>query len=160
MKLSDLDSVDLLDKRGYLTVCLSLCKGGSGGGAGEGGGGGSGGKIYLRKADGIRDWHRSIRDCHIESRNSKSRAAAVAGTAATAAAPAAAPAPAPAAASAATRFQFPVASDVDTERFWSRRQVTDSTGMENWIQNRKKKGEQSTYVIQSTFSYGKLFPFF
>ena len=69
VRLCDVESVDMLDKRGYLTVCLTLGKSSSS----SGGGGSSnhlssssssstadGGKIYLRKADGIRDWHSSI----------------------------------------------------------------------------------------------------
>ena len=49
--------MELLDKRGYLTICLTLGKSGLGAGSGEG----FGGKIYLRKADGIREWHESIK---------------------------------------------------------------------------------------------------
>jgi hypothetical protein len=45
LKLVDVDSVELLDKRGYLTICLTLVKEG---------------KIYLRRPEGIRDWYNSL----------------------------------------------------------------------------------------------------
>jgi hypothetical protein len=41
----DIDTVELLDKRGYLTICLTLFKEG---------------KIYLRRPEGIRDWYNSL----------------------------------------------------------------------------------------------------
>ena len=37
----DIDGVSLLDKRGYLTICISQLREG---------------RIYLRKQEGIRDW--------------------------------------------------------------------------------------------------------
>ena len=42
VKLCDIESLDLLDKRGYLTICLHLVKDG---------------KIYLRRPEGIKDWY-------------------------------------------------------------------------------------------------------
>jgi hypothetical protein len=42
-----INSMDMLDKRGYLTVCLHLSKEGS--------------KILLRKPEGIRDWHEALK---------------------------------------------------------------------------------------------------
>ena len=45
VKLIDIDCVDLLDKRGYLTICISQLKDG---------------RIYLRKPEGIRDWFNKI----------------------------------------------------------------------------------------------------
>ena len=45
--LFQINSVDLLDKRGYLTICLYLSKEGS--------------KILLRKPEGIRDWHEALK---------------------------------------------------------------------------------------------------
>ena len=45
LKLAEIDSVELLDKRGYLTVCISLLKEG---------------KIYLRRPEGIRDWFNAL----------------------------------------------------------------------------------------------------
>ena len=45
LKLADIDSVDLLDKRGYLTICISLLKEG---------------KIYLRRPEGIKDWYTTL----------------------------------------------------------------------------------------------------
>ena len=44
--MSEIDDVELLDKRGYLTICVSLVKDG---------------KVYLRKTEGIREWFRAIR---------------------------------------------------------------------------------------------------
>ena len=43
VKLSSITSVSLLDKRGFLTICLTL------GSIREG-------RIYLRRAEGLRDW--------------------------------------------------------------------------------------------------------
>lgn len=48
LKLADIDEVDLIDKKGYLTVCLTMTKDGSN-------------RIYLRKPEGIRDWFQSIK---------------------------------------------------------------------------------------------------
>ncbi len=45
LKLTDVDQLELLDKRGYLTVCLSTAKEG---------------KIYLRRPEGIREWFAAI----------------------------------------------------------------------------------------------------
>ena len=44
--MSEIDDVELLDKRGYLTICVTLVKDG---------------KVYLRKTEGIREWFRTIR---------------------------------------------------------------------------------------------------
>lgn len=41
--------MDLLDKRGYLTICLSLVKEG---------------KIYLRRPEGIKDWFVALQVRH------------------------------------------------------------------------------------------------
>ena len=57
MKLSSIDSLELLDKRGYLTICLSL---------------GGEGKMYLRRTEGIREWHRALRENMLESRARRS----------------------------------------------------------------------------------------
>jgi len=46
VKMCEVDEVQLLDKRGYLTICLSLAKDG---------------KVYLRKTEGIREWHRHLK---------------------------------------------------------------------------------------------------
>ena len=46
LRMSEIDDVELLDKRGYLTICVSLVKDG---------------KVYLRKTEGIREWFRTIR---------------------------------------------------------------------------------------------------
>ena len=84
IKLSEVDGIELLDKRGYLTICISLQREG---------------KFYLRRADGIRDWFEAIRDNMKESRARKNnRASAI---------------------------------------FLDRRQNTDSSGMENWLAQRR-----------------------
>lgn len=44
--MCEVEEVELLDKRGYLTICLSLAKDG---------------KVYLRKTEGIREWHSNLR---------------------------------------------------------------------------------------------------
>ena len=46
LRMSEIDDVELLDKRGYLTICVTLVKDG---------------KVYLRKTEGIREWFRGIR---------------------------------------------------------------------------------------------------
>lgn len=48
VKIGEIEDIELLDKRGYLTVCVSTVRDG---------------KIYLRKTEGIRDWHRLIKVC-------------------------------------------------------------------------------------------------
>ena len=48
VKLSDIRTVSLLDKRGFLTICLvmnSLREG----------------RIYLRRSEGIRDWYNILK---------------------------------------------------------------------------------------------------
>ena len=45
LKLTEVDRIELLDKRGYLTVCISLLKDG---------------KIYLRRPEGIREWFTAL----------------------------------------------------------------------------------------------------
>ena len=54
IKLCDVEEVDLLDRRGYLVISISLSSRGEG-------------KIYLRKTEGIRDWFNSLQvkiECH------------------------------------------------------------------------------------------------
>lgn len=63
IKLSDVDDVELLDKRGYLTICITLQKEG---------------KVFLRRTEGIRDWFEAIKENLQESKNRKSnRASAI-----------------------------------------------------------------------------------
>lgn len=45
MKLADVVDVELLDKRGYLTICVSLEKDG---------------KVFLRKTEGIKEWYKQL----------------------------------------------------------------------------------------------------
>ena len=84
IKLSEVDGIELLDKRGYLTICISLQREG---------------KFYLRRADGIRDWFEAIRDNMKESRARK--------------------------------------NNRNSAIFLDRRQNTDSSGMENWLAQRR-----------------------
>jgi len=53
IKLSEVEAIELLDKRGYLTICISLQREG---------------KVYLRRTEGIRDWYEAIRENMQESR--------------------------------------------------------------------------------------------
>eukprot|EP00096_Caligus_rogercresseyi_P015970 TRINITY_DN846_c0_g3_i1.p1 TRINITY_DN846_c0_g3~~TRINITY_DN846_c0_g3_i1.p1 ORF type:complete len:645 (+),score=231.04 TRINITY_DN846_c0_g3_i1:219-2153(+) len=48
IKLGEVEEVELLDKRGYLTICISLPREG---------------KVYLRKTEGIREWYSLLKDC-------------------------------------------------------------------------------------------------
>ena len=57
IKLSEIEGIELLHKRGYLTICITLSREG---------------KVYLRRADGIRDWYEAIRENMKESRARKS----------------------------------------------------------------------------------------
>jgi len=56
IKLSEIEAIELLDKRGYLTICITLQREG---------------KVYLRRADGIREWYEAIRENMKESRARK-----------------------------------------------------------------------------------------
>jgi hypothetical protein len=47
IKLSEVEGVELLDKRGYLTICISVAREG---------------KVFLRNTEGIRDWYDAVRD--------------------------------------------------------------------------------------------------
>ena len=53
MKLTNIDSVSLLDKRGYLTIAISQR---------------SEGRLYLRLQEGIRDWFYHIQSTVYESK--------------------------------------------------------------------------------------------
>ena len=57
VKLSEVEGIELLDKRGYLTICLSVQREG---------------KVYLRRTEGIRDWYDGIREGMAESRTRRS----------------------------------------------------------------------------------------
>ena len=84
IKLSEIEAIELLDKRGYLTICITLTREG---------------KVYLRRADGIRDWYEAIRENMWESRARKNnRTSAI---------------------------------------FADRRQNTDSSGLDNWLAQKR-----------------------
>jgi len=57
IKLSEIESIDLLDKKGYLTICINLLREA---------------KVFLRKTEGIREWYTCIKDCIKNSKNRKS----------------------------------------------------------------------------------------
>eukprot|EP00095_Tigriopus_kingsejongensis_P011317 maker-scaffold14_size734282-snap-gene-6.28 protein:Tk11317 transcript:maker-scaffold14_size734282-snap-gene-6.28-mRNA-1 annotation:"conserved hypothetical protein" len=80
LKLSDVSEVELLDKKGYLTVSLILNKEG---------------KILLRKPEGIREWFASLKECVQQSKDRKGLMKS-------------------------------------TKEFWSKRQFTDSSPMEQY----------------------------
>ena len=48
--------MELLDKRGYLTICISVVREG---------------RVYLRNTEGIRDWYDALRD-HISQSKTRS----------------------------------------------------------------------------------------
>ena len=48
VKLSEIGTVSLLDKRGFLTICLTMSN------VREG-------RIYLRRSEGIRDWYNMLK---------------------------------------------------------------------------------------------------
>jgi len=48
IKLNDVESLELIDKRGYLTISLLVAREG---------------KMLLRKPEGIREWYNTIKDC-------------------------------------------------------------------------------------------------
>lgn len=84
IKLSEVEAIELLDKRGYLTICINLQREG---------------KVYLRRTEGIRDWYEAIRENMQESRARRNnRTSAI---------------------------------------FADRRQNTDSSGMENWMAQKR-----------------------
>lgn len=56
IKLAEIESVDLLDKKGYLTICMNFAKEP---------------KMFLRKTEGIRDWYNLISSCVKESKSRK-----------------------------------------------------------------------------------------
>ena len=53
LPLPEVEAIELLDKRGYLTICINLQREG---------------KVYLRRTEGIRDWYNAIRDSMEESK--------------------------------------------------------------------------------------------
>lgn len=59
IKLCDVEDVDLLDRRGYLVISITLSSRGEG-------------KIYLRKTEGIRDWFNSLKECVRDSKRRRS----------------------------------------------------------------------------------------
>ncbi|XP_059087079.1 uncharacterized protein LOC131883592 isoform X2 [Tigriopus californicus] len=91
VKLSDVVDVELLDKRGYLTICVSLEKDG---------------KVFLRKTEGIKEWYKQLAELSQRQRPKK-------------------------------------ASTPASSSSWMKRQLTDSSGMEHWLQ--KKKGLLSAF---------------
>ena len=46
VNLREIEEIELLDKRGYLTICVTLAREG---------------KIYLRKTEGIKEWYKQLR---------------------------------------------------------------------------------------------------
>ncbi|XP_040568049.1 uncharacterized protein [Lepeophtheirus salmonis] len=89
IKCGEVEDVELLDKRGYLTICISLPRDG---------------KVYLRKTDGIREWYSLLKECVRECKKRRKESGAL-----------------------------------------FRKQITDSSSIENWLQARKKIGLQYSY---------------
>lgn len=90
VKLADVVDVELLDKRGYLTICVSLEKDG---------------KVFLRKTEGIKEWYKQLAEL--------------------------------------SQRQRPKKATPSSGSSWMKRQLTDSSGMEHWLQ--KKKGLLSAF---------------
>jgi len=57
LRLSEILEVQLLDKRGYLTICLSLAA--------------KDGKLFLRKPEGIREWYHTLKTSTLTSKERK-----------------------------------------------------------------------------------------
>ncbi|XP_059087159.1 uncharacterized protein LOC131883662 isoform X2 [Tigriopus californicus] len=95
LKLAEIEEVELVDKKGYLTVALSFHKEG---------------RMLLRKPEGIREWFQSIKNCVDVCREK--------------------------------RGMMKTAKE-----FWSKKQFTDSSSMEQYILARKR--------IELKFAYGE-----
>lgn len=90
VRLCEVEDIDLVERRGYLTLRITLPRDG---------------KLLLRKTDGIRRWYQNIQDCINTAKERRSRLKS-------------------------------------TEEFWSRRQHTDSSTMEDWILARQRVGQK------------------
>jgi hypothetical protein len=86
------EEIELLDKKGFLTISISVPREG---------------KIFLRKPEGLREWHDAIRECVIKS---KERRVVM----------------------------------KSTKDFWSKKQFTDSSSMEQWILARQRIADSET----------------
>jgi len=63
IKISEIEDFELLDKRGFLTICINVQRQG---------------KVFLRKTEGIRDWFESLKKILHENKSRKSnRASAI-----------------------------------------------------------------------------------
>merc|ERR1711881_481779 len=58
IRLTEIVDVHLLDKRGYLTICLTLAS--------------KDGKLFLRKPEGIREWYQALKASAQASRDRRS----------------------------------------------------------------------------------------
>ena len=112
---SQIEEVELLDKKGYMTVSLALPKDG---------------KVYLRKPEGIRDWFHVLQVSPKES------------------------------------FWFTMINKYNffqtctakskerlgimksSKDFWSKKQFTDSSSMEQWITARKRIGKSKSRQLR------------
>ena len=57
IKLCEVEAMELVDRRGYLTICLSVPREG---------------KVFLRKTEGIRDWYQAVQETMLESKARRS----------------------------------------------------------------------------------------
>lgn len=106
LKLAEIEEVELVDKKGYLTVALSFHKEG---------------RILLRKPEGIREWFQSIKNCVDICREK--------------------------------RGMMKTAKE-----FWSKKQFTDSSSMEQYILARKRIELKYAYSETGSCTSDSKFP--
>ncbi|XP_040581815.1 uncharacterized protein [Lepeophtheirus salmonis] len=103
IKLIEVEEVEIIDKRGYLTISLSM---------------GKDGKVLLRKPDGIRDWFNILKECVSTCKERKGMMKS-------------------------------------SKEFWSKKQFTDSSSMEQYIMARHRIGrpQYGYYVENESFPF-------
>ena len=126
LKLAEIDTVELLDKRGYLTVCVSLLKEG---------------KIYLRRPEGIREWFNALqvniteqiynKICNSSNVLGKNRKVNFH----------------------SFNFQNNIYECKRKRQFWVKRQITDSANIEQWLLARQKVGK---LILEQNSRIGRL----
>lgn len=90
--LFQVEEVELVDKKGYLTVSISF---------------GKEHRMHLRKPEGIREWYHDVKGCADKARAKRG------------------------------------AVMKSTKEFWSKKQFTDSSSMEQWVQARRNIGKSA-----------------
>ena len=100
LRLSEIEEVELLDRKGYLTISVTLTREGSS-------------KVLLRKPEGIRDWFHTLKTCVERCKERKGLMKT-------------------------------------TKEFWSKKQFTDSSSMEQWILARRRIEAKYSYNNEET----------